>query len=95
MYYNAKDKLPSPAVNGYSNGCRGNIILMQDGNVEIAQAYIFYDHNQSRWLDWGLSKEEHKPVLVEQINDKVIQRVIDWEYINADSYLMTEDFWNA
>lgn len=92
MYYNAKDKLPSPSYNGYSNGCRGNIILMKGDHTDIVQSTIFYDHNNHRWLDWHCTKDQHKPVLVEQINDEVIQRVLDWEDIGTDSYKITEDY---
>ena len=86
--------LPQATVNLRSDGVLASVVFGSPGDFQVATIMAYYDYDIQSWCDWDLSKENGKPVLVEKITDKFIQRVIDWETVNTDSYKMYDGFYS-
>ena len=86
--------LPQATVNLRSDGVMASVVFGSPGDFQVATIMAYYDYDIQSWCDWDLSKENGKPVLVEKITDKFIQRVIDWETVNTDSYKMYDGFYS-
>lgn len=86
--------LPQATVNLRSDGVMTSVVFGSPGDFQVATIMAYYDYDIQSWCDWDLSKENGKPVLVEKITDKFIQRVIDWETVNTDSYKMYDGFYS-
>ena len=86
--------LPQATVNLRSDGVMTSVVFGSPGDFQVATIMAYYDYDIQSWCDWDLSKENGKPVLVEKITDEFIQRVIDWETVNTDSYKMYDGFYS-
>ena len=86
--------LPQATVNLRSDGVMASVVFGSPGDFQVATIMAYYDYDIQSWCDWDLSKENGKPVLVEKITDEFIQRVIDWETVNTDSYKMYDGFYS-
>ena len=87
--------LPQATVNLRSDGVMTSVVFGSPGDFQVTTIMAYYDYDIQSWCDWDLSKENGKPVLVEKITDEFIQRVIDWETVNTDSYKMYDGFYSS
>lgn len=87
--------LPHSTTNLRSDGVKATVVFGKPGDLEVTTITAYYDYDIQSWCDWELSKENAKPVLVEKITDDFIQRVIEWESVNADSYKMYDGFYSS
>lgn len=87
--------LPQATHNLRSDGVRATVVFGSPGDFQVTTIMAYYDYDIHSWCDWDLSKENGKPVLVEKITDEFIQRVIDWESVNTDSYKMYDGFYSS
>lgn len=85
--------LPQATHSLRSDGVRATVVFGPQGDFQVTTIMAYYDYDIHSWCDWDLSKENGKPVLVEKITDDFIQRVIDWEPVNTDSYKMYDGFY--
>lgn len=87
--------LPQATHSLRSDGVRATVVFGPPGDFQVTTIMAYYDYDIHSWCDWDLSKENGKPVLVEKITDEFIQRVIDWEPVNTDSYKMYDGFYSS
>lgn len=87
--------LPQATHSLRSDGVRATVVFGPPGDFQVTTIMAYYDYDIHSWCDWDLSKENGKPVLVEKITDEFIQRVIDWETVNTDSYKMYDGFYSS
>lgn len=87
--------LPQATHSLRSDGVRATVVFGPPGDFQLTTIMAYYDYDIHSWCDWDLSKENGKPVLVEKITDEFIQRVIDWEPVNTDSYKMYDGFYSS
>ena len=87
--------LPQATHSLRSDGVRATVVFGSPGDFQVTTIMAYYDYDIHSWCDWDLSKENGKPVLVEKITDKFIQRVLEWEPVNTDSYKMYDGFYSS
>lgn len=87
--------LPQATHSLRSDGVIATVVFGPPGDFQVTTITAYYDYDIHSWCDWDLSKKNGKPVLVEKITDKFIQRVLEWVPVDTDSYKMYDGFYSS